>query len=407
METSALPLLSLYLNQAFQSWSAAQGALPYFLNDQVDANVFNTDFSFSHWPETLRNLNQYDKTAFIQCVHQEITNRWQQFSSGILNYLSDQTPAQHLSADCIWQKGTTKLWNYAPKALNAPIVLIIPSLINKFYIFDLDRNYSFIHYLKTKGFAPWVIDWDAPGQEESTFSLENYVEDRILPILAHAYHFQQRKVSVIGYCMGGILSLAAAAKEKLSPYGYIDHLTLIATPWDFESTIFYSKEMNPLASSEYLAFLKYCPAFPKEMIQFYFHTHTPQKFLEKFRTFATMNPLAEDTKKVFQIERWANDGVALSTPLALTCFQDWCQNNIFMKKPYFNIQHITVPTVLINGTHDTIVPPASSLPLKFRLACANYQSFDLGHIGLIVGKTAPELSWKFIHHWIQSNYSKP
>ena len=53
----------------------------------------------------------------------------------------------------LWQAGTTLLRDYNPSMPQAPVVLVIPSLINRYDILDLDRDHSFLRALAEQGFA--------------------------------------------------------------------------------------------------------------------------------------------------------------------------------------------------------------------------------------------------------------
>jgi polyhydroxyalkanoate synthase len=394
-----LPLLSFYLGQALQAWAAAQGALPYFFNNKINLNG-----QFAQWPENLRQLNEEEQKIFFQEVHNEVTERFQRLTKGITTYLTQPVEKIRTEASCIWQEGTTRLWDYAPEATDHPIILLIPSLINKHYIFDLDQDCSLIHYLKQHNLRPWVVDWQNPGVAEKSFSIEEYLTHRLLPILQKAYTEQGRKVSVLGYCMGGILALGLA-HITTSLEEMIDHLILIATPWDFSPLSSSSSKDDLYFPKEY--FSDILPPFPKEMVQFYFHSQSPEKALQKFAAFADFDPSTTETKRFIQIEEWVNDGVSLSASLAFQCFQQWVQHNhlekdkMCLQETVFDLRNCTIPTLILTGEKDTIVPPSSSLALTTRLPHHHYQSFPLGHIGLIISKNAPELSWKSIRDWLQ------
>src|SRR5262249_55897057 len=130
-------------------------------------------------------------------------------------------------APVIWSAGTTKLRDYHPAGADLPVILVIPSLINRLDILDIDASHSLLRTLAAEGFRPLVVDWDIPGDEEEGFSLDDYMTKRLLPVFDRLTGAE--KVHVFGYCMGGLLALALAAlrPERTAT------LTLLATPWDF------------------------------------------------------------------------------------------------------------------------------------------------------------------------------
>ena len=48
----------------------------------------------------------------------------------------------------------------------APAVLVVPSLINRYYVLDLLSERSFLRHLASRGLRPLVVDWGSPGADE-------------------------------------------------------------------------------------------------------------------------------------------------------------------------------------------------------------------------------------------------
>ncbi|HEX6387440.1 MAG TPA: hypothetical protein VF177_22460, partial [Anaerolineae bacterium] len=47
-------------------------------------------------------------------------------------------------------------------ALRTPL-LLVPSIINKYYVLDLQPGRSLVAYLLDQGFDVWIVDWGEPG----------------------------------------------------------------------------------------------------------------------------------------------------------------------------------------------------------------------------------------------------
>src|SRR5579875_1026485 len=107
----------------------------------------------------------------------------------------------------LWQEGTTRLLDYGAGA-PAPAVMVVPSLINRYYVLDLLPGRSFLEHLAARGLRPLVVDWDAPGPQERGFDLSDYVTRRLAAALAAAVRAAGAPLAVLGYCMGGLLALA-------------------------------------------------------------------------------------------------------------------------------------------------------------------------------------------------------
>ena len=53
-----------------------------------------------------------------------------------------------------WRDGPARLLDYAPDATGPPL-LVVPSLINRAYIVDIQAARSFVRWLAARGFRPW------------------------------------------------------------------------------------------------------------------------------------------------------------------------------------------------------------------------------------------------------------
>ena len=63
--------------------------------------------------------------------------------------------------DIVYSRGSMKLYHYQPvcdEIYRVPIVLVM-SLINRYYIVDLAPGQSFVEYLVEQGFDVYLIDW--------------------------------------------------------------------------------------------------------------------------------------------------------------------------------------------------------------------------------------------------------
>ena len=106
-------------------------------------------------------------------------------------------------------------------------VLFVPSLVNRAYVLDLTPERSLMRWLPGQGFRTLLLDWGWPGEAERHFTLTDYVAGRLERALMAA----PGPVVLAGYCMGGLLALAAALRRP----DRVRALALLATPWDFHA----------------------------------------------------------------------------------------------------------------------------------------------------------------------------
>jgi polyhydroxyalkanoate synthase len=120
----------------------------------------------------------------------------------------------------IYQNDLMQLIQYTPttaQTYKTPL-LIIPPWINKFYILDLKPQNSFIRWAVQQGMTVFVISWVNPDRELALKAFADYMDEGPLAALdAIQDATGEKRVNVIGYCIGGTLLsclLAWMAKKK-------------------------------------------------------------------------------------------------------------------------------------------------------------------------------------------------
>ncbi len=335
----------------------------------------------------------------------EARNRLQQFTQGVRKYRTAPRTARPDEPAVVWREGSTRLLDYGavPEATNpdGPVVLVVPSLVNRFWILDLDRDQSFLRALAARGLRPLVIDWDAPRAEETGFTLTDYIAGRLARALDAAVALNGGPVALAGYCMGGLLALALAQLRLKD----VRALALMATPWDFH--IAYGDLVRVLAGMmpRLEDTVAKAGVLPVDMMQAMFAALDPYMTPAKFRRFAAMDPDTLAAKRFVQLEDWLNDGVVLAGPVALECFRDWHLKNTPPRGEWvvagqaIRPDQITCPALVVVPEQDHIVPPASCRALADGLPHGQVLSVDAGHIGLISAGRADETLFQPLADW--------
>ncbi len=136
----------------------------------------------------------------------------------------------------IWRNELIELIQYAPKTdevYKRPL-LIVPPWINKFYVLDLNPDKSFIRFAVEQGLTVFVISWVNPDERHADKSFEHYMREGILAALdAIEKATGERKVSAIGYCVGGTLLACTLAYMAAKGDDRIDSATFLTTQVDF------------------------------------------------------------------------------------------------------------------------------------------------------------------------------
>ena len=136
----------------------------------------------------------------------------------------------------IFRNDLIELIQYAPtteKVLKRPL-LIVPPWINKFYILDLNAEKSFIRWAVSQGLTVFCISWVNPSEEHAHKGFEHYMREGIFAALdAIEQATGEKKVTTIGYCVGGTLLAVAMAYMAAKRDKRIDSATFFTAQVDF------------------------------------------------------------------------------------------------------------------------------------------------------------------------------
>lgn len=134
---------------------------------------------------------------------------------------------QPLSSDTVTIEGVEL--KVRRRRFGIPLVLVPPLGVFA-WIFDLMADRSMAKYFLTHGFDVYLIDWGKPGRDDRDVNLERYVVDWFPKAMrAIREHSGSEKLSLLGYCMGGLLALLYLASSRDDK---VENLVTIASPVD-------------------------------------------------------------------------------------------------------------------------------------------------------------------------------
>ena len=331
---------------------------------------------------------------------------------GIAAWQSHPYCRQQPDVPVIWSSGSSRLLDYAPDNISAPVVLVVPSLINRAYILDLDQDCSFLRYLAASGLRPILMDWGPPGFDEAQFDLDAYVTARLFPAAAFLYGQSGRPPSLLGYCMGGALATALAARMQVGA------LITIGAPWSFSTGTGIAGEILKLIrqagpSTMQANLTAMCEAFglvPDWVIQQLFALVKPFDAARKFQKFRRMDPDSPEARRFVVLEDWLADSISMAGPAARDLLIDWhlldrlAGGQWSVMGRVVRACDVAAPALVISGRRDTIAPPASSAPLAAALPKAKLLQPDLGHVGMIVGRQAETKVWSEVVAFLNADH---
>nr|WP_270937220.1 alpha/beta fold hydrolase [Roseomonas sp. MO-31] len=306
----------------------------------------------------------------------------------------------------IWSEGGSRLLDYAGPGAAGPPVVFVPSLVNRAYVLDLAPGASLLRFLAGQGVRPLLLDWGWPGEAERGFTLTDYVAGRLERALAGL----PGPAVLVGYCMGGLLALAAALRRPAKGNQGVAALGLLATPWDFHATP--AEAARAQAAAALLPgiepVLQAGGTLPVDVIQTLFTGLDLWGVAGKFRAFARLDPASPRAALFVALEDWLNDGVPLAAPVAREALGGWYGANSPARLAWrvagavVDPAEARLPTFLAIPHRDRIVPPASARALAARLPPgAVVHEAAAGHIGMAAGSGAEAALWRPLLAWLR------
>lgn len=353
-------------------------------------------------------LENADPDAFADAVAAEAAARYKRFLGAIDGYRKHPYRRTLSDPPVLWREGSTRVLDYRAAGSGAaqsgaPPVLMIPSLINRAYVLDLSERRSLARYLAERGLAPFLVDWGTPGALERGFGLDDYVLGRLMRALgAVRAATGGGRVTLLGYCMGGLLALPVARDRPDAVAG----LALLATPWDFHSDGGAQARFTARVLVPWLPFFTAMGGVPIDVLQMLFASLDPCLALKKFLAFSDFAPDSPEAEAFVALEDWLNDGVELAPKVAEECLVGWYGENRTGRGAWrvggapMRPEELDLPSLVLVPESDRIVPPGSARALAAALPRARVIEPRAGHIGMIVGGRAVREAWTPLAEWL-------
>jgi polyhydroxyalkanoate synthase len=340
----------------------------------------------------------HDAEAFRQTVIRRLWRADRALMAGIAAYRRHPYSRSLADPPAIWAEGETRLLDFGGAGLP---VLFVPSLVNRAYVLDLAPDRSLMRFLaEQKGIRPLLLDWGWPGEVERRFTLTDYIAGRLERALAAA----PGPVVLAGYCMGGLLALAAALRRPER----VRALALLATPWDFHPPEAAKRAKAVAALLPGLEpLIEAMGALPVDVLQALFASLDPWGVAAKFRGFARLEQGSARAALFVALEDWLNDGVPLAAPVARECLGGWYGRNEPGRLAWrvagavVDPRELSVPSFVAIPHRDRIVPPASARAILAHLRDAVVQEAPAGHIGMAAGSNAEVALWRPLLAWLR------
>ncbi len=316
-------------------------------------------------------------------------------------------PVGQTPHDVVFAENKWRLLRFRPRPdvarrFRTPI-LLVPSLINRWYILDLQPGRSFAEWLVAQGHDVYIIDWGTPGAEDRYLTFDD-VCDRYLgrALRQVARRSPDGVAHVLGYCLGGTLATihAAARPERVAS------LVALAAPIDFHDDGLLSV-WTRTPTFDVGAIVDAFGNVPWPLMQASFHLLKPTLNLAKVVALVDRAWDDEFLDGFLATERWGNDNVSFPGECYRRYIEELYRGNALVRGAFTlsarpaRLDAIDCPVLAVTFGHDHIVPRASAGALLAGVSSPDQAELHLagGHVGAVVSRKAAQTLWPQLSRW--------
>ena len=307
----------------------------------------------------------------------------------------------------VWSRGPATLARYRARTdVQHPVpLLLVHSLVSRPYILDLVPGNSFVEYLLDQGFDVYLADWGIPTAADAGLGLEDYVLDYLPAMVAAVLEESPAdELSLLGYCLGGVLSLLYTATH---PDGPVRNLLTLATPVDFDHLGLLGSWGRALDADRLVDCYGNVPA---ALIKQSFRMLKPASEFSPVR-FIGLWQHVEDDRFVAQFrafDRWTNDHIDFPGKAFRQTTRHLLQGNKLIRGGMeldgtpVDLAAIRQSFLAIAAEGDHIVPLAAANKQTELVSSADKAFLRLpgGHVGLAAGRKARTSLWPRLTAWL-------
>jgi len=284
-------------------------------------------------------------------------------------------------------------------------LLCVFALVNRPYVLDLLPHKSVVRRFLDAGFDVYMVDWGTPRPADHVKTLTDYVEGHLHRLVRKVLEVTgQPSLSLLGYCMGGTLSLMYASRHQ----ELVRNLMLMAAPCDWSHR---EHMLGCWVAEDHFDVDAVVDTFgnvPAEFLGGSFGLLKPIASARKWMGF--LDRIDDDAflDDFWAMETWSNDNI----PIAGETYRDFVkyglQQNRLVKGTFpldgrpVDLSAVTCPILQLVATADHLVPMEQSTPLSEHVSSRDVstEAVKAGHIGLAVGSRAHRELWPKAVEWL-------
>jgi polyhydroxyalkanoate synthase len=306
-----------------------------------------------------------------------------------------------------------EVYHYRPAATarekGDPILLVTP-LAAPALCFDLRRGCSLVEHFVDAGRPTYLVEYGEVSFKNRSLGIEHWIDDVIPTAIEEvSKHAGGRPVHVVGWSLGGIFSILAAADRPDLPIGSV---TVVGSPVDI-SQVPLVAPLRPLLNVTEGRVLT--PVYqlmggaPKPLVKWAFQLSSFQKLITKPLAVAARLDDADFLAQIEAVDRFTANMIAYPGRSFGQLYHRFVRSNALSTGRFelgdrtIDLASITAPVLVFAGATDGIAPVnavKAMVPLLTGSAEVRFEIVPGGHLGMLTGRAARGSTWRVLDEWV-------
>ena len=291
-------------------------------------------------------------------------------------------------------------------------VLLVPPLAAPARCFDLRRGASVAQHLLALGYPTYLVDYGPISFSDRQLGLEHWVDD-VIPSAVEAVSEDacDLPVQVVGWCLGGIMSLLAVAGNDLP----VRSVSLVASPFDFAKvrTMAPIRRLAELTGGRLVTGLySALGGAPAPLVSMGFQLTALDKRITKpltlLRNIGDRDLLAHiEAVDDYMANMLAYPGRTFAQ-LYHRFFRmnDLAEGRFDLGDRTIDLANVTAPVLVVAGQNDVLAPADAVVAVEGLLTGASdvrVVRAPGGHLGVLTGRGAKDTSWRHLDDFLAAH----
>jgi polyhydroxyalkanoate synthase subunit PhaC len=288
-------------------------------------------------------------------------------------------------------------------------VLLVPPLAAPATCFDLRRGCSVVEHLTARGYRPYLVDYGAIAFSDRQLGLEHWVED-VIPnaVAAVSADCGGRPVHLVGWCLGGIMSMLAVAGARLP----VASVSLIASPFDF-TRVRLSAPIRKLAEITggriVTSLYRAMGGAPAPLVSLGFQLTALDKRLTKPLTLLRNLDNRDLLAHIEAVDRYMANMLAYPGRTFGQLYHrfflvnELAEGRLELSEHTIELADVDRPTLVVAGATDVLAPKEAVFHVADLLSGVpelRLETGSGGHLGVLTGRGARDTTWRYLDEFL-------